>query len=77
MISPAEAQELHELIGSSLEALKDGSRLRIAVLERARELAALIVSDNEEIERLREALERIYQEGRGPHVEIARAALNQ
>jgi hypothetical protein len=31
---------------------------------------------NAEVERLRAALERIYQQGSGPHVEIARQALD-
>ena len=46
MISAEEAQELHELIGASLEALRDGRHVRIAYLERAREIAAVIVADS-------------------------------
>lgn len=50
MLSPTEAQELHELIGAAIEAVHSGDDLRdpethLAGLERARELAALLVAD--------------------------------
>jgi hypothetical protein len=45
MISHTEAQELHELIGAALEVAPE---LQKATLERARELAALIVSDTQD-----------------------------
>lgn len=51
MISATEAQELHELVGASLENLRDGEgRVEIIVmwLERAREIAAVVVSDAEQ-----------------------------
>lgn len=51
MLTESEAQELHELIGSAIEATRSGNDLRdpadhIAGLERARELAAVIVADS-------------------------------
>ena len=45
MLSHTEAQELHELIGAALTAVRNGETAVIAELERALELAALIVSD--------------------------------
>lgn len=47
MLSLKEAQELHELIGGALEEVENGHTAIIAELERARELAAVIVSDAE------------------------------
>jgi hypothetical protein len=42
----------------------------------ARPSAVVIAEKEQEILRLRGWLERIYQQGRGPHVELARRALN-
>lgn len=39
-------------------------------------LACAVLALAEENERLRDALERVYQVGRGPHVAIAREALD-
>ena len=45
MISLAEANELHMLVGVALENSRDGVIPTITDLERAREIAALLVSD--------------------------------
>jgi hypothetical protein len=45
MISEREAQELHELIGFALEEVENGHTAFVAELERAHELAAIVVSD--------------------------------
>lgn len=44
-LGEAEAQELHECIGAALLAVENGETSVIAELERARELAAVIVAD--------------------------------
>lgn len=61
--------------------LSDADLLRLVLREEndyvpRRELAIALQDALNEVERLREALERVYQTGRGPHVKIAREALN-
>ena len=49
MLSEAEAQELHALIGEAIEAVEYGETDIVAELRRARELAAVILSDVQSI----------------------------
>lgn len=51
MISHAEAQELHESIGVAVQQLIDGVPVQVELLQRARELAAVVVADTDEAER--------------------------
>jgi hypothetical protein len=53
MLSLHEAQELHELIGAALENAQAGELATTADLERARELAAVLVSDKYNADELR------------------------
>ncbi len=43
----------------------------------SKDLAAATIEVLAELDRYREALERIYQQGRGPHVALAREALDR